>query len=72
MHHLDHIVEALAMRTQNVFDTAQGAKRHQHLTQRLERLYGALELARLLGSRSLARQIETLIDTTRRDIENDC
>ena len=72
MHHLDHIVESLASRTQKVFDTAQGAKRHQSLTQRLERLYGALELARLLGSAQLARRIETLIDTTRRDIDNDC
>jgi hypothetical protein len=72
MHHINHIVEALARRTQNVFDTAQGAKRHQHLTQRLERLYGALELARLLGSAQLRHRIETLVDTTRRDIENDC
>jgi hypothetical protein len=71
MHHIDHIVEALARRTQNVFDTAQGAKRHQLLVQRLERLYGALELARLLGSAQLRHRIETLIDTTRRDIEND-
>lgn len=71
MHHINHIVEALARRTQNVFDTAQGAKRHQHLIQRLERLYGALELARLLGSAQLACRIETLIDTARRDIEND-
>ncbi len=39
--------------------------------ERLQRLYGALELARLLGSTQLARRIETLIDTTRRDIEND-
>jgi hypothetical protein len=71
MHHINHIVEALARRTQNVFDTAQGAKRHQHLVHRLERLYGALELARLLGSAQLARRIEILIDTARRDIEND-
>lgn len=71
MHHIDHIVEALASRTQNVFDTAQGAKRHTLLVQRLERLYGALELARLLGSAQLKHRIETLIDTTRRDIEND-
>jgi hypothetical protein len=41
------------------------------LSERLQRLYGALELARLLGSAQLARRIETLIDTTRRDIEND-
>jgi len=68
MHHIDHIVEALARRTQNVFDTA---KRHQYLIQRLERLYGALELARLFGSARLAHRIETLIDTTRRDIDND-
>lgn len=61
MHPIDHLVEALA----------QGAKRHPLLVQRLERLYGALELARLLGSAQLARRIETLIDTTRRDIEND-
>jgi hypothetical protein len=71
MHHIDHIVEALSRRTQNVFDTALGAKRHQPLTPRLERLYGALELARLLGSAKLARRIETHIDTTRRGIEND-
>jgi len=71
MHPIDHIVKALARRTQNIFDTAQGAKRHPLLVQRLERLYGALELARLLGSARLAHRIETLIDTTRRDIEND-
>jgi uncharacterized protein YciW len=72
MHHFDHILDALTRRTQKVFDTAQGAKRHQLLTQRLERLYGALELARLLGSAQLALRIETHIDATRRDIDNDC
>ena len=71
MHHIDHIGEALSRRTQQVFDTARGEKRHQQLMERLQRLYGAFELARLLGSAKLARRIETLIDTTRRDIEND-
>jgi hypothetical protein len=71
MHHIDHILDALSQRTQRVFTTALGADRHQYLSERLQRLYGALELARLLGSAKLARRIETLIDTTRRDIEND-
>jgi hypothetical protein len=67
----DHILDALSQGTQRVFDTAQGAERYQRLSERLQRLYGALELARLLGSVKLARRIETLIDTTRRAIEND-
>jgi hypothetical protein len=71
MHHFDHILDALSQKTQRVFDTAQGEDRHRRLTERLQRLYGALELARLFGSAQLARRIETLIDTTRRDIEND-
>jgi chromosome segregation ATPase len=71
MHHIDHILDALSQRTQHVFDTAQGAERYQRLSERLQRLYGALELARLLGSAQLARRIETLIDATRRDIDND-
>ena len=71
MHIFDHILDALSQGTQRVFDTAQGAERYQRLSQRLQRLYGALELARLLGSVQLARRIETLIDTTRRAIEND-
>jgi hypothetical protein len=71
MHIFDHITDALSQGTQRVFDTAQGAERYQRLMERLQRLYGALELARLLGSAQLARRIETLIDTTRRAIEND-
>ena len=71
MNTFDHILDALSQGTQRVFDTAQGAERYQRLSERLQRLYGALELARLLGSVQLARRIETLIDTTRRAIEND-
>jgi hypothetical protein len=71
MHIFDHITDALSQGTQRVFDTAQGAERYQRLSERLQRLYGALELARLLGSVQLARRIETLIDTTRRAIEKD-
>jgi hypothetical protein len=71
MYIFDHILDALSQGTQRVFDTAQGAERYQRLSERLQRLYGALELARLLGSAQLARRIETLIDTTRRAIEND-
>ncbi|MGB6308630.1 MAG: hypothetical protein WBF89_12660 [Steroidobacteraceae bacterium] len=71
MNTFDHILDALSQRTQRVFDTAEGAERYQRLMERLQRLYGSLELARLLGSAQLARRIETLIDTTRRDIEND-
>lgn len=70
-YHFDHILDALARKTQKVFDTAQGAERHQFLTRRLDQLYGTLELARLLGSVSFAHRIETLIDATRRDIEAD-
>lgn len=68
MRNFDHILDILSQRTQHVFDTAQGAERHQGLIQRLERLYGALELARLLDF-WLARQIETHLDAVRRDIE---
>jgi len=71
MHIFDHILDALSQGTQRVFDTAQGEERYQRLSERLQRLYGALELARLLGSVQLARRIETLIDTTRRAIEKD-
>lgn len=71
MRHVDHILDALSKRTQKVFDTALGTDRHQRLTQRLERLYGALELARLFDEWRLALQIETLIDAVRRDIETD-
>lgn len=67
----DHILDALSTRTQHVFDTAQGAERYQRLTQRLERLYGALELARLFDYGPLARRIETHIDAVRRNIEAD-
>jgi len=71
MRNLDHVLGALSQRTQHVFDTALGAERHQRLTQRLERLYGALELARLFDDWRLALQIETLIDAVRRDIAAD-
>jgi hypothetical protein len=71
MQHFDHILEALATRTQRVFDTALGADRHKLLTRRLHQLYGALELARLLEHGRLARRIETQVDACRRDIEAD-
>jgi|HubBroStandDraft_1064217.scaffolds.fasta_scaffold04501_8 hypothetical protein len=71
MQHFDHILDALATRTQRVFDTAQGAERHQLLTRRLYQLYGALELARLLHHSRLARRIETQVDACRRNIETD-
>jgi HPt (histidine-containing phosphotransfer) domain-containing protein len=71
MQHFDHILEALARRTQRVFDTALGAERHQLLTRRLHQLYGALELARLLEHSRLARRIETQVDACRRNIEAD-
>jgi hypothetical protein len=71
MRNVDHILGAFSKRTQHVFDTALGAERHQRLTQRLERLYGALELARLFDDWRLALQIESLIDAVRRDIEAD-
>jgi hypothetical protein len=68
---LDQIVEALAVKTQRVFDTAAGSERYQRLTGRLAQLYGALELARLLDDFWLARRIETHIDALRRRIETD-
>jgi hypothetical protein len=71
MQHFDHILEALARRTQRVFDTALGADRHQLLTRRLYQLYGALEPARLLEHSRLARRIETQVDACRRNIEAD-
>jgi hypothetical protein len=71
MQHFDHILDALATRTQRVFDTALGAERHQLLTRRLYQLYGALELARLLEHSRLARRIETQVDACRRNIEAD-
>ncbi len=71
MQHFDHILEALATKTQRVFETAQGEERHQLLTRRLYQLYGALELARLLEYGRLARRIETQVDACRRDIEAD-
>jgi uncharacterized protein YciW len=71
MQHFDHILAALATRTQRVFDTALDADRHQLLTRRLHQLYGALELARLLEYGRLARRIETQVDACRRDIEAD-
>lgn len=71
MQHLDHILQALATRTQRVFDTALGAERHPLLMRRLYELYGACELARLLHHATLARCIENQIDACRRDIEAD-
>jgi len=65
------LVERLEARTRRVFADACGAERHARLTQRLERLYGALELARLLEQGALARWIEAHIDAFRRDIEAD-
>ena len=65
------IVERLARRTQQVFAEAQGTERHARLAQRLERLYGALELARLLDQGALARWIETHLEAVRRGIEVD-
>jgi hypothetical protein len=59
---LHAIIERLGGRTQQVFADARGAERHAHLCQRLERLYGALELARLLEQGALARWIETHMD----------
>jgi len=54
-----------------VFAEAQGPERHARLCQRLERLYGALELARLLDQGALARAIERHLEAVRRDIEAD-
>jgi hypothetical protein len=73
MRNFEHIIEALARRTQRVFDTALGADRHSLLMRRLYQLYGALELARLLELNygALTRHIETQIDACRRDIEAD-
>jgi hypothetical protein len=65
------VVERLEGRTRRVFTEAQGAERHARLCQRLERLYGALELARLLEEGALARWIETHLEAVRRDIESD-
>ncbi len=69
MQHVDHILDALATRTQRVFDTAVGEDRHELLTRRLQQLYGALELARLLEYGRLARRIEAQVDACRRDLE---
>ena len=71
MRNVDHIMETISIRTQRVFETALGPQRHQRLTQRLDRLYGALELARLFDDWRLALRIETHIDAVRRDIEAD-
>jgi len=71
MQNFDHILDALATRTQRVFDTALGEDRHQLLTRRLYQLYGALELARLFEYGRLARRIETQVDACRRNIEAD-
>jgi hypothetical protein len=69
MQNFDHILDALATRTQRVFDTAIGEDRHQLLTRRLYQLYGALELARLFEYGRLARRLETQVDACRRNIE---
>jgi len=61
--------EQLEGLTRRVFADARGAERHARLTQRLERLYGALELARLLEQGALARWIETHVESVRREIE---
>jgi len=58
-------------RTRQVFAEARGAERHARLSQRLERLYGALELARLLEQGALERWIETHLEAVRRDIDAD-
>lgn len=68
---LQVIIERLGGRTREVFADARGSERHARLCQRLERLYGALELVRLLERGALARWIETHIDAVRRDIEVD-
>jgi len=63
-----------AVRTQNstgVCGRLHGPERHARLCQRLERLYGALELARLLDQGALARRIETHPEAVRRGIEAD-
>jgi hypothetical protein len=69
MQNFDHILDALATRTQRVFDTAIGEDRHQLLTRRLYQLYGTLELARLFEYGRLARRLETQVDACRRNIE---
>ncbi len=65
------MVERLEGRTRRVFAEACGAERHARLVQRLERLYGALELARLLDQHALACWMERHIDAVRREIEAD-
>jgi len=65
------VAERLARKTQQVFAEAQGAERYARLAQRLEWLYGALELARLLEQGALARWIETHLEAVRRDIDAD-
>jgi hypothetical protein len=68
---LDRVVATLSARTQHILVTAVGSARHQRLEGRLAQLYGALELARTLDEVRLARRIETLINTLRRQIEID-
>jgi len=68
---LHSLTRGTSSRTRAVFAKAQGAERHTRLCQRLERLYGALELARLLEQGALARWIERHLDSVRRDIEAD-
>jgi len=68
---ITRVVERLTRKTQRVFAEARGSERHARLSQRLERLYGALELARLLEQGALARWIEAHLEAVRRDIEAD-
>jgi hypothetical protein len=67
---LDYATPAPAM-TKTACSAPKGAERHQRLSERLQRLYGALELARLCGSLSLSHRIERHIDEVRRNIEAD-
>jgi len=68
---LTPLVERLEGRTRQVFAEAHGAERHARLAERLERLYGALELARLWEQGALASGIERHLDAVRREIEAD-
>jgi hypothetical protein len=67
----DEIVIGIVKRTQHVTANAAGTTRHSRLTARLEQLYGALELARLLGYWRLAQRIETHIDAFRPLLDQD-
>jgi hypothetical protein len=65
----DEIVIGLVKRTHHAVKRAAGAERQPRLQARLEQLYGALELARLLRYHQLASRIETHIETFRRTLE---